>query len=202
MVESKEDTENKILEAAEDVFVQKGLAGARMQEIADKAGINKSLLHYYYRNKEKLFRFVFQTAFKRIIPKIEGIINADIPLFEKIKLFTSQYIEVILKHPFIPLFVLNELNKNPEGLVDTIKETGIKPDAFAKQVQEDINQGLIVDISPHALLVNMIALCIFPIIARPLLQPIIFKDDKHEYDVFLNKRKKHVSEFIINSIKK
>ena len=55
-----ENTEEKILKAAEEVFVQKGLDGARMQEIADKAGINKSLLHYYYRTKDKLFSKVFK----------------------------------------------------------------------------------------------------------------------------------------------
>ncbi len=202
MVELKDDTEKKILDAAEDVFVQKGLAGARMQEIADKAGINKSLLHYYYRSKEKLFGFVFRVAFKRIIPQIEGIINSDMPLFEKIHLFTSKYIDVIVKHPFIPLFVISELNKNPEGLVDVIKSTGIKPDNFLKQVNENIENGTINNIKGEDLIVNMIGLCIFPIIARPLLQPIIFGSDKKNYDAFLAERKKHVPEFIINSIKK
>jgi TetR/AcrR family transcriptional regulator len=202
MVELKEDTEKRILTAAEDVFVQNGLAGARMQEIADKAGINKSLLHYYYRSKEKLFGFAFRAAFKRIIPQIEGIINADIPLFDKIQLFTSKYIDVIIKHPFIPLFVISELNKHPEGLVDVIKSTGIKPDNFLKQVNEHIENGTIKNIKGEDLIVNMIGLCIFPIIARPLLQPIIFGDDKKKYEAFLAERKKHVPEFIINAIKK
>mgnify|MGYP006291187757 FL=1 len=202
MVELKEDTEKKILSAAEDVFVHKGLSGARMQEIADKAGINKSLLHYYYRSKQKLFGHVFKVAFKKIIPQIEGIINADLPLFTKIELFVHRYLDVVFKHPFIPVFVLNELNKNPDNLADAIKETGIKPDVFIDQVKAEIEKGSIIDISPNDLLVNMIGLSIFPIIARPLLQPIIFKGDRKNYEHFLNNRKKHVPEFIINSIKK
>lgn len=202
MVELKEDTEKKILSAAEEVFVQNGLDGARMQEIADKAGINKSLLHYYYRSKQKLFGYVFKVAFKKIIPQIEGIVNADLPLFDKIEMFVHRYLDVIMKHPFIPVFVLNELNKNPDNLADAIMETGIKPDVFIDQVNDEIEKGTIIDISPHDLLVNMIGLSIFPIIARPLIQPIIFKGDKDRYEVFLKNRKKHVPEFIINSIKK
>jgi len=50
----------RILDAAREVFVERGLDGARMQDIADKAGINKALLHYYFRNKEKLFELILK----------------------------------------------------------------------------------------------------------------------------------------------
>ncbi len=52
-------TEQNILNAAISVFQKKGMAGARMQEIADEAGINKAMLHYYYRSKQLLFDAVF-----------------------------------------------------------------------------------------------------------------------------------------------
>ena len=149
-----------------------------------------------------MFGHVFKVAFKKIIPQTEGIINADLSLFTKIELFVHRYLDVVIKHPFIPVFVLNELNKNPDNLADAIKETGIKPDVFIDQVKAEIEKGSIIDISPNDLLVNMIGLSIFPIIARPLLQPIIFKGDRKSYEHFLNNRKKHVPEFIINSIKK
>src|SRR5262245_51487236 len=61
MVKKKKDqpTEERIITAARKVFLSKGLAGARMQDIADEAGINKALLHYYFRSKEKLFDMIF-----------------------------------------------------------------------------------------------------------------------------------------------
>ena len=78
-------TEEKILAAAKKIFVQKGMAGARMQDIADEAGINKALLHYYFRNKEKLFEVIFLAAAERLFPRINRIFEADMPLFERIE---------------------------------------------------------------------------------------------------------------------
>ena len=55
MTSKDKNTELKILKAAKEVFIIKGFEGSRMQEIADTAGINKSLLHYYFRTKDNLF---------------------------------------------------------------------------------------------------------------------------------------------------
>jgi len=141
MTEIQKDTEERILESAEDVFTNKGLSGARMQEIADKAKINKSLLHYYYRSKEKLFRAVFKKAFVKLAPKSILILTSDIPLFEKIEKFSSAYIDIIIKNPSIPLFVLRELNRNPEGtlsiMVETIKDLDENPIASFKKTVYD-----------------------------------------------------------------
>jgi len=56
------DTEQRILDAAHAVFVRRGSAGARMQEIAAEAGVNQALLHYYFRTKELLARAAFERA--------------------------------------------------------------------------------------------------------------------------------------------
>src|SRR6185437_7301913 len=89
MVKNKKEktAEEKILDAAKKVFVTKGMAGARMQDIADEAGINKALLHYYFRSKEKLFEMIFAEAAEKLFPKINAIFESDVPLFEKIERF-------------------------------------------------------------------------------------------------------------------
>ena len=110
MVVDKENTEKKILEAAKEVFIEKGNDGARMQEIADKAGINKSLLHYYYRTKEKLFESVFKFAFSQFAPKVLNAFDGDEDFFKQLEKFISIYIDIISKNAFIPMFILNEVN--------------------------------------------------------------------------------------------
>ena len=199
------NTESTIPDAAKKVFLKKGGSGARMQEIADEAGINKALLHYYYRSKEKLFRAVFKSVFTKFMPKIAEVISSDLPLFKKIEVFTEEYIDILSKNTLIPMFVLQELHKNPEGLVSLfihlVKDIGIKPEIFFKQVRYEIKKGNIRPVDPHQLIVNMISMCIFPFAGRPLLQRIIFDNDSKLYDQFLKKRKKEVSKFIINSIK-
>ncbi|HBS86767.1 MAG: hypothetical protein A2W91_12115 [Bacteroidetes bacterium GWF2_38_335] len=208
MTELNKDTEGKILEAAQDVFTEKGMSGTRMQEIADKAGINKSLLHYYYRSKEKLFGAVFKAVLVKFMPKTLKVLSSDLPLFEKIEKFVDGYIDIITKHPSAPLFLIFELHRNPDGiagiLLNAFKEIGFNPvESFAKDVKIAKEMGLVHEgVDSKHLFVNMMSLCIFPVAARPLLQRIGFENDKKAYDKFLEMRKLEVTTFLINSIRK
>ncbi len=202
MVKYDKNTETKILDAAQEEFLHKGMTGARMQGIANRAGINKALLHYYYRTKEKLFLAVFNVAIAQFVPKIYSIlISPDIHLFDKIRVFIEKYSKILLKNQFIPLFVLHEINRNPEKLVEIIKSKGIEPELFFAQVQKEIKNGTIRPIDPRGLIINMLSLTIFPIGGRPLLQRMVFNNDKKAYEQFLKQRIKEVPEFIIQSIK-
>lgn len=196
------NTEQSILEAAKIVFVKKGMEGARMQEIADEAGINKALLHYYYRSKDKLFNAVFKETFFKLLPNLVDLLKSDISLFEKIRLFVQNYIDIIYANPLLPSFIIHELSRNPEFVITLIKSSGVNPVYFVNQVQEEIEKGTIEPIKPLHLIVNMLSMCIFPFVARPILQDVIFNKDKQQYEIFIQERKKEVSDFIINSIKK
>ena len=195
-------TEQKILEAAKRVFIRKGLEGSRMQEIADEAGINKALLHYYYRSKDKLFEAVFIETFYKLFPAIVELMKSDISLFEKIELFTRNYIDIFIENPFVPGFVLHELSRNPQRIVSLISGIGIEPSVFITQVEEEIREGNIKPVDPYHLVVNMLSMCIFPFAARPILLNVLFQNDPKAYDGFIAQRKKEVPEFIIRSIKK
>jgi TetR/AcrR family transcriptional regulator len=200
-VKYSSDTENKIIKAARKIFIKNGMSGTRMQHIADEAKINKSLLHYYFRSKEKLFDAVFRYALFRFIPKIGGVLNSDKPLFEKVELLTGQYITALMKNPFIPMFVLHEINTNPKKLYELIKKAGITPEKYVEQIKRENRRGVITDINPEQLVINILSLCVFPIAARPLLQRIFFGNDSGRYKQFLESRKKEVAKFVINSIK-
>lgn len=195
------DTENRILKAAKKVFIKNGLSGTRMQTIANEAGINKSLLHYYFRSKEKLFDAVFKYAFFKFVPKVEEIMNSQKSLFEKIELMADQYINVLMKNQFIPLFVLHEINRNPKRLYELMQQVGLNPGVLVKQIQQEVKNGNIVNISAVQLIINLLALCVFPVAARPLLQRIFFENNQKYYKQFLESRKKEVPQFVINSIK-
>lgn len=195
-------TESNIMEAAKRIFVLKGFEGARMQEIADEAGINKALLHYYFRSKDKLFEAVFIDAFVKFVPTILITLNSNSPLFRKIEVFVDHYIDVLSKNPFIPGFILHELGHNTERLSKIIRTVGLNPDLFVEQVKAEIEAGSINPIDPRDLLVNMLAMCIFPFVGKPILKVVLFKNNDEEYHEFLNRRKIAAAQFIINSIKK
>lgn len=198
---SELSTEEKILAAAISVFQEKGMNGARMQEIADKAGINKALLHYYYRSKQLLFEQVFKTIVRVLGPKLRSIINSDVHLFDKIRLFTHEYIDLLMNHMFLPAFIIQEINRNPDLIRNTFTEE-IKDsvDILRKQINELIEKGEIKPIDINQIIVSLVSASIFPIVAKPIIGTIFNMDDK-AYLQFLEERKSNVAEMIINSIK-
>ncbi len=127
--ENKADksAEQKILEAAKQVFMENGLDGARMQDIADKAGINKALLHYYFRSKDKLFERIFVEEAQKFMPKVSTIMLSEISLFEKIEKFMSEYIDTLSQNPLLANFIMNEINRNPKEMIK--KDLGKQPAA-------------------------------------------------------------------------
>lgn len=195
--EDQSSTEIKIFEAAREVFQSKGLEGARMQEIADKAEINKSMLHYYYRSKEKLFEKVYQLSIIKLIPQIAGLLNEDLSLEAKLRKFAKKYLELIKLNPDIPLFVLHEMNKNP-GRLKTfmLNEVGKKIQPFLNQIQEEREKGNTVDLPVEQIMVNIMSLLIFPFIGRQVLQVILNIDDS-EFDQFIEERMKYLPDYLV-----
>ena len=198
----KDSTEERILEAAKTVFIAKGMEGARMQEIADEAGINKSLLHYYFRNKETLFKAVFQNAVKDLMPAILTVITSEKPLLQKIEEFMALHIGFIHSNPLVPLFLISETMRNPNRVLDGFRTT-VDPamtSRFKEEIRRNVEAGTIRPIDPYQLIINMLSLSVFPSIARPILSGFFNLSDE-EYDELLRKRKTNVSEFIINSLR-
>ena len=197
-----QDTEGKILGAAKKVFQQKGMDGARMQEIANEAGINKALLHYYYRNKQKLFEAVFKSAFSLLAPQLNKILNDDSSIEEKVKSFTHNYISFIKKHPYLPNFVIQESNRNPEFFKKMQQINGFPSlDNFKKQVELEVEQGILRPIDAEQLFVSIISLNIFPFVASPLIKGFLKLDDD-SFEQLMENRKNAVLDLIIHSIKK
>jgi Transcriptional regulator len=96
------ETEKHILDAAKAVFILRGTAGARMQEIAEEAGVNQALLHYYFRSKEKLSEAVFRDTAGRMFPALLQIVAGDLPLVEKIDRIVDTYLTTMSQTPFLP----------------------------------------------------------------------------------------------------
>ncbi|MEO6135942.1 MAG: TetR/AcrR family transcriptional regulator [Ginsengibacter sp.] len=202
-IKKEKTTEEKILAGAKKIFLTKGMAGARMQDIANEAGINKALLHYYFRSKQKLFEVIFLEAAQKLFPKINSIFESDSPLFEKIENFCEEYITIMSENPYLPLFVLNEINQDPENFIGKIwdKKGFPRPQKFLEQIEKEVKKGTIKKISPLHLLINLISMCIFPFVGKAMIQFTMALDEMQFKNV-INQRKKEVSKFIIDSIKK
>lgn len=200
MEQKKDNTEEKILNAAHEVFMRKGMEGARMQEIADEAGINKALLHYYFRSKEKLFIAIFTRIASFAFPKISVIISDDSTFISRFERFIDLYLEFLIKHPFLPGFIAKELNRDPSGLFKLITLHGFNPAPIIKQVELAMDRGEIVRMDPRHLVVNVISMCVFPFVIRPVVNYLIFKDDEQALQQFYSERADVIKKFVIDSI--
>jgi AcrR family transcriptional regulator len=207
MIESKEKpTEELILDAAMKVFTRKGFAAARMEEIAKEAGINRTLLHYYHRDKQTMFNRIFESRFKEFFKGLFVIFESDnISLFEKIKRMVDHEISTLMKHPDLARFIITEIAQSPDLLIEYGKKLGINPrvfiEAFEKQIEKEVDAGLIRPIEGKQLLINIMSLCIYPFVAKPVIQTMMSLNENNFYDM-AEQRKIEVSEFIINAIKK
>ena len=195
------NTESKILEAAKEVFVSKGYDGARMQEIADQAKINKALLHYYFRNKEKLFAFVFEDTLKQIGPIILDFVRDNIPLEVKIWRFVDNYIEIMKKNPKLPLFILNEIRVNPQRVLNFLNiNLLLDVNVLQKQLNQETEKEGLLPVDVQHFMVNVISMTIFPFIGKPIIQQTLQVDDD-EWEKFVEERKKIIPQTIMNWIR-
>jgi len=195
-------TEEKIFNAARIVFQKKGFAGARMQEIANEAGINKAMLHYCFKNKQLLFEAVFMKAFSQLAPQVNLIFSSTESVFDKIRQFTNSYISFVIEHPFLPQFIVQEMNNNPEFMMQFLNhENRPNPNLMIAQIEQEIASGIIKPIAPKQLLLDIFSLTVFPFAAQMMVKGIIQISDA-EFNQMMEERKTSIAEQIINSIKK
>lgn len=192
-------TKEKIIGAAKAEFHQKGFTGARMQEIADRCGINKALLHYHYKSKEVLFRAVLISGIMEVFPSVLGTLNAEMPLRQKLETVVDLYIDNISRNPELPRFVLHELGQNPNFIAEVMPGVSTRPTAFMLQIEEAAERGEIRQVNPMQLLADIIGLCVFPFIGKPMLQFISGMNDKGFND-FILARKQHVKLLLVNGL--
>jgi len=197
-------TQERIFLAASEVFEEKGYTGARMQEIADRAGINKALLHYYFRTKEQLFKAVFQVLLKKMFEKIFSIFAEEITFKEKIKRFLDEHIEFMIKNPKLPIFLLNELSQNPalaEGLKEMINYQQLRDLIYTRHVKELKGYGIKKSDMPQ-LMVTVVSFSIFPFAGRDMIKIIIPElEDNKKFNAYMRERKDFASDFIIAALK-
>ena len=199
--EKNQQTEERILETAIEVFQERGMAATRMQEIADRAGINKALLHYYFRNKQLLFEAVFSKCFMQFAPKVSNIFQSEEPLFDKLNSFAEEYITYMLNNRFLVPFIVQEMNSNSEFAFRFLENT-YRPDptVISSQIKAEVEAGNIIPIHPKQLLLTIFSLVAFPFAAQVLIKGLLKMDDE-EFITLMNERKKLIPEMIKNALK-
>lgn len=177
------DTETQILEAAHRVFLRRGTAGARTQEIADEAGVNKALLHYYFRTKERLAEAVFLRAARTLFPQLLAALASDQPLREKLQQAVEAELAVLEANPYLPGYVISEFQYRPEHfrdlLTDALPVDAVRRAVFDKvqyQLDAEAEAGRLRPTRAEDLIVALMAQLVFPFAAAPMLDTLLGLD--------------------------
>ena len=200
-MEQEKSPEERIKDAAKKVFTEKGFAGARMAEIATEAGVNKAMLNYYFRSKQQLFEMIFDEKVQQLFGTLIIILISDKPFEEKIREFISNQIDIVAEFPELPVFVLSEVNRNPELLEKKTKNLPV--DLLRMQLQnifdKEAEAGKIRPVRFEDFMMKMISLNLFPFAARPIFQKFYGIDDK-AFAEFNERRKKEIADMLLNDI--
>lgn len=201
----KEDitTEQTILEAAEQEFLEKGFAGAKTTAIAKRAGVNHAMIHYYFRTKENLFTMVFQQKIRILAESFSQSFNQDLSFFDQLKLAIGTHFDFIAANPRLLFFVYGEIITNDRRKKMLVQSVFPKLKGIVKRLKDgidvEVENGTIRFIRPTELLMNIIALNAITFLAMPLLQ--IIKRNNNEVEKLLKQRRENNIQFIINGLK-
>jgi len=184
-VDDKLSTEEKFKEAARKVFMKKGYAATKTRDIAQEAGLNLALLNYYFRSKEKLFEIIMLEKVQQLFAFISPVFNNPATsLNEKIDLIANHYINLLLKNPDLPLFVLSEIRNHPERFGKSVRlNTFIMKSYFVKQLAEKNK-----DVNPAQLFLTFLGMLVFPFIVKPVFMATDTVDEK-VFDELMEERK-------------
>jgi AcrR family transcriptional regulator len=201
--EKDSSTEQSILDAAEKVFLEKGYLKVTTAEIAKEAGINHSLLHYYFRTKENLFNLVFQKKANLLVNSLLTIIQTDLPFLEKIKIGVEAQIDLFADNPKLPMFIFSEMIGNQDR-IEMLRHALLPKIAqvekeLASIIGKEVAKGTICPVKPMDLLLNIVSLSIFSFIAQPAVD-IIREFTKENQKIFLEERKKSIVNLIIKGL--
>jgi TetR/AcrR family transcriptional regulator len=203
------DTESRILDAANRVFMRRGTAGARMTEIAREAGVNHALVHYYFRSKQRLAEAVFRRAIGQFFPVMIGVFTSDAPLEDKVRLVAAAQIDMLMKNRDLPGYLLAELNHYPERaeqLLETM--SGTTPAALrtrlfgtlGRQLEDAARDGAIRPIRPQEFILNLVSMVVYPFAARPLVNAILGLDDS-TFAAMMERRKADIPAFFLAALR-
>jgi TetR/AcrR family transcriptional regulator len=176
--QTETDTKQRILDAADEIFVRRGIDGARMQEIADHAGVNKALLHYYFRSKANLARAVWLRIASSFVPGIFEMMASDLSLNDKIDQFVDAYHTMLTRHPYLLAYVISEAARHPD-VVEDFYSTERRQAArrminkLREQIDEHVKGKKLAPVSAEQFLVTLTSSCLFPFAAQPMIADVL-----------------------------
>jgi TetR/AcrR family transcriptional regulator len=191
-------TEQLIKDTAKRIFLTEGKMSATTQDIADAAGVNRTLLHYYFRSRDVLFDLVFKEALTKLRERLHEVLGSGLPFKMKVENIVNVFYEELIKSPYLETFVALRLNQHPDKYEELF--TGLpggkeRLKSFLKEIQSEMEKGTIAEMRPLNFFINLFALMAYPFVARPIYLKMFDLTDQ-AYSKLLTERKKNIIEML------
>ena len=191
-------TEKLIKEKAKILFFQKGFLNATTQEIADEAGVNRALIHYYFRSREQMLDLLLDETLLEKKVRVRTILSSELPFKEKIARYIDAVVDYGLNYPYLENFIISETARHPDKIREFCSRDRVKSsDLIREDLEREIKKKKIAPISAEHFMVNLSALCNYPLLAKSVLQTIHGMTDA-AYRKFLIERKRIIFMTIFN----
>src|SRR3954447_18736073 len=187
-------TEQLIKDTAKRMFLTDGKMLATTQDIADAAGVNRTLLHYYFRSRDVLFNMVFKEAVTELRERIHEVLALELPFREKIEKLVAVFYDELIASPYLETFIALQLNQEPEKyeeLFINLPGGKEKMKKFLKEIQGEMEKGNIAAMKPVIFFINLFALMAYPFVARPIYLKMFEMSDV-TYNKLLAERRKTI----------
>jgi len=204
----KNETESKqkILEAAEAEFFEKGFGNAKTVSIAKRAGISHTMLHYYYSTKEELFQRIFKEKVQLLSQMFNVVLEQNANFTETLRLLIETQFNFVAKNPQLPMFIFREILSNEENRQWAVQMLypHLLPflSALEKMFNAELSKGTIRPVTFQNLLMNVISLNISVFIALPILKEALHLDSNEKMEKFLVERRESNVQFILNALRR
>lgn len=173
-------TEELIKETAMRIFFVEGRLHATTQVIAKEAGVNRGLIYYYFKGRDHLFEVVVKEAVMVIRNRLKELfLSKRISFRKKISEFVEMSIDQSLKYPYLEMFLITELNRDGSTVLTPTGEDLRKEmlDSIEEDLKEEIKKGRVPKMSGAQFMMNVISLCAYPPLYKPMLQQMVDLDE-------------------------
>lgn len=189
-----DNIEQTIINTAKQLFIEKGYTDTSMSDIASRAGINRSTLHYYFRTKDRMFQAVFGSIVSVFFPKATAIIlDSDTPYMERISKILDEYMDFLIQNPSLPKFVCDEINRDVNNLIDSARFIGL--DRLMMQAKDtlvrEMEAGNLNKVDPQIVFMTFYSMMLYPFLTKNMLITL-FLDKEENFQPLMQKWKNHI----------
>lgn len=192
MMKSDKGTEQLIKDTAKRMFFAEGKLHATTQDIADAAGVNRTLLNYYFRSRDILFEQVAIEARTEMSAELDSVFSADLEFKEKVQQLINVFMDQAMKYPYREMYVITEMNRSEKTVPEEKKVRIMK---FLKEIDAEMENGKIKKMDPRQFLMNLFALMVYPLLSN-CLNKSLYNINDTEYLKLMKDRKKLIFEMI------